>query len=144
MRNGNKMGAWTPTLPQNEFLPYLWGMETDKIKGIRLYTFQFLPYLWGMETLKPQTFNTVTPIVLTVPMRNGNLSEMDDSMIDLTFLPYLWGMETQLRCERLCFSWLVLTVPMRNGNSDAYGVLIGNGWVLTVPMRNGNHIWQSN
>jgi len=34
----------------DQFLPYLWGMETDenvkKLKALQT----FLPYLWGMET----------------------------------------------------------------------------------------------
>jgi len=58
-------------------------------------------------------------IVLTVPMRNGNLKKNSPANTGAI---------------------LVLTVPMRNGNLHTWILL---GWsmvVLTVPMRNGNRV----
>jgi len=69
------------------------------------YTHRFLPYLWGMETwLACQEIMSFV-VVLTVPMRNGNVS----------FRSFL----RQFRAR-------VLTVPMRNGNNKNYGAQIDN------------------
>ena len=79
-----------------QFLPYLWGMETEEfLLHVEEFFFLFLPYLWGMETRcgvayaegpylcsyrtyeewkhsPNQTFALCVFQVLTVPMRNGN------------------------------------------------------------------------
>ncbi len=72
MRNGNRI-----ELPQledvvNQFLPYLWGMETISKLRTPVREPWFLPYLWGMETCLTSTQDQTHP----------------------RFLPYLWGMET--------------------------------------------------
>ncbi len=116
------------------------------------------------EEWKPTTRDiaSITFLVLTVPMRNGNRTLLEnilglvigsyrtyedwklfqriDNLISfIEFLPYLWGMET-LYCKKRRWRSRVLTVPMRNGNR------ILKIWVqqclnvLTVPMRNGNRI----
>jgi len=98
------------------FLPYLWGMETFLATYSIPKWFRFLPYLWGMETNDAHAKRLCTHSsyrtyeewkqylndtirkrkwVLTVPMRNGNLVQVD------------------YNCQ---FAW-VLTVPMRNGNA---------------------------
>jgi len=104
--------------------------------------------------------------VLTVPMRNGNVSYEVRCKTLLKFLPYLWGMETVrqqfiqpcvARSYRTYEEWkqvqipdkniiqMVLTVPMRNGNNRLLYVLLPIFYVLTVPMRNGNGVsrWKS-
>jgi len=70
-----KPSTWVSTsvLSMFKFLPYLWGMETT----LRWHRppracHGFLPYLWGMETFF-QYQATFPDLVLTVPMRNGNL-----------------------------------------------------------------------
>ena len=79
------------------FLPYLWGMETGRMIIKTPSAFQFLPYLWGMETLVPKRWIHCRIQVLTVPMRNGNVSGNNYSVTyNREFLPYLWGMETPL------------------------------------------------
>ena len=101
-----------------QFLPYLWGMETHIHTGVRNGVRLFLPYLWGMETFVYRLF-ICWHNVLTVPMRNGNLSvqtcrwsllhgsyrtyeewklaSLTDFYEQFTeFLPYLWGMETSI------------------------------------------------
>jgi len=121
------------------FLPYLWGMETcskyefhkwdtssyrtyEEWKQVQILIISRCTFLvltvpmrngniwnWTANTPKNQS-------VLTVPMRNGN--ELFSSPLSppfFWFLPYLWGMETTVfwstsKVEK------VLTVPMRNGN----------------------------
>ena len=93
MRNGNY-----DNVPHHVsailFLPYLWGMETSIKRSQKPCSCSFLPYLWGMETQvrTDSCFNFSK--VLTVPMRNGNLSTVDFILCSDEFLPYLWGMET--------------------------------------------------
>ena len=77
-------------------------------------------------------------LVLTVPMRNGNIEKVKYSPYPILssyrtyeewkppYLPYLSLMK------------YVLTVPMRNGNSRRFSIKELKEKVLTVPMRNGN------
>ena len=72
MRNGNYWG-WTKILSIFWFLPYLWGMETDVSKKIcpQSMSGSYRTY----EEWKPNSLSLLplyTPLVLTVPMRNGN------------------------------------------------------------------------
>jgi len=76
--------------------------------------------------------------VLTVPMRNGNITSWTIMFIEIRFLPYLWGMETCFAGCHWYGSFCVLTVPMRNGNASTEYLLSSPSLVLTVPMRNGN------
>jgi len=138
MRNGNEVLEVFETKSHLAFLPYLWGMETWycfliyfwDLGSYRTYeewkpdehdsppplSCKFLPYLWGMETfylLKTKLFEYLVltvPMrngnlslthhnkchyrVLTVPMRNGNMHLSEASQLQYMFLPYLWGMET--------------------------------------------------
>ena len=57
---------------KEEFLPYLWGMETQAVSWRIRAIGKFLPYLWGMETFE----------------------SIACGQHDTRFLPYLWGMET--------------------------------------------------
>ena len=130
---------WISSL-NSSFLPYLWGMETSSPGHQYKRTSVFLPYLWGMETMKIRklmklclsSYRTyeewklpsnnmfgMKDLVLTVPMRNGNLLELW-KMLEIGF---------------------VLTVPMRNGNSFLTSSFKSFFKVLTVPMRNGNFWW---
>ena len=95
MRNGNSVSTLQETSKFLQFLPYLWGMETIEEKPYLLISCWFLPYLWGMET-NLKTSILQSNLVLTVPMRNGNISST--LIISNAVAP-------------------VLTVPMRNGNS---------------------------
>jgi len=131
------------------FLPYLWGMETEKFVGILTCWIRFLPYLWGMETSFATFSEYIATLVLTVPMRNGNITDCSNSPryclvltvpmrngnsistimyanASDTFLPYLWGMETLCNHVRDCLWHRVLTVPMRNGNSSVHRLV----WLL--------------
>jgi len=159
MRNGNFLPLrWDRACLT--FLPYLWGMETEKCRPKSSIDRKFLPYLWGMET-EMVLYSLMRLIsVLTVPMRNGNpCCEMivlrsssgsyrtyeewkHSALIGVTvlnvwFLPYLWGMETSILFQ-MDHQSQVLTVPMRNGNEFLRGVRLPVLRVLTVPMRNGN------
>jgi len=81
---------------------------------------EFLPYLWGMETFERGFLYVHLPTVLTVPMRNGNVGTVhlptEHEMSSYrtyeewkrsyasknkgtwtAFLPYLWGMETCMK-----------------------------------------------
>ena len=78
-------------------------------------------------------------LVLTVPMRNGNIKREPVLLSTYRFLPYLWGMETMIHDKFDIPIYLVLTVPMRNGNRGTIKLLPMPVGVLTVPMRNGNH-----
>mgnify|MGYP006972346440 CR=1 FL=1 len=92
-----------------------------------------------METRRPTSELKNICIVLTVPMRNGNVTDGATPKIPLAssyrtyeewkliqftmnadqkpaFLPYLWGMETRLNNRGQIYLNTVLTVPMRNGN----------------------------
>ena len=79
-----------------------------------------------------------TRLVLTVPMRNGNIPLIFIFNNSSEFLPYLWGMETRESPSGKRKGLEVLTVPMRNGNALCQGPLATLYRVLTVPMRNGN------
>ena len=68
--------------------------------------------------------------VLTVPMRNGNINQLNNLSSAGGFLPYLWGMETSVSYSRNVVAALVLTVPMRNGNSIQRGIIIMDIWFL--------------
>jgi len=95
MRNGNKYLIITSfeTVP---FLPYLWGMETlageygllsHWLRSYRTYE------EWKQSSGSLQVDDATK--VLTVPMRNGNISVCTVSnLVSKPFLPYLWGMET--------------------------------------------------
>ena len=138
MRNGN-YDTYAPNGRVLEFLPYLWGMETSPWRCQIWPRTLFLPYLWGMETICHFPTSFTQPLVLTVPMRNGNETALTISRSKkgsyrtyeewkpsyrplrnqrpFMFLPYLWGMETEL-LGITEDSDLVLTVPMRNGNKN--------------------------
>jgi len=121
-----------------EFLPYLWGMETQGKVELLYLSSQFLPYLWGMETMPILKRNIYPLLVLTVPMRNGNEHEQPEIYKKYLFLPYLWGMETKIFRTPHYQARAVLTVPMRNGNVVTPKSTVKLYIVLTVPMRNGN------
>ncbi len=136
-----------------ETLSFRWRWRWFQIRSYRTY-----------EEWKLLLSNTVLQSVanvLTVPMRNGNVTPNSLRFIaPNSFLPYLWGMETyvvhcfkQFLCQVLTVpmrngnvgyrvrqqaSLLVLTVPMRNGNFRLFAQLTAEPSVLTVPMRNGN------
>jgi len=98
------------------FLPYLWGMETEKCNGngklnecsYRTYEEWKHPYVIlnaakqeFVLTVPMRNGNPVNPAgnskhfpVLTVPMRNGNVLLRLRIFQWCRFLPYLWGMET--------------------------------------------------
>jgi len=94
MRNGNKVLKMHNSL-QKQFLPYLWGMETNSV---------WIPLVRWVRvlTVPMRNGNTFNPIsrnnwvyVLTVPMRNGNNGMLKSTSKTFAgFLPYLWGMET--------------------------------------------------
>jgi len=79
----------------NQFLPYLWGMETEGDAQKHDTGTKFLPYLWGMETTirvdcsircefgSYRTYEEWKPHLVLLHSISRN-----------SFLPYLWGMET--------------------------------------------------
>jgi len=114
-----------------------------------------------METIQQAYLPSYSPPVLTVPMRNGNvtlISLLKTSVLVLTvpmrngnhlqacFVPLAvhrsyrtyeeWKRTTERGIDK---SGYVLTVPMRNGNEPLQSALLSCFFrVLTVPMRNGN------
>ena len=145
----------------NQFLPYLWGMETNfwmfhnnlvfnssyrTYEEWKQYTFQVVwctilvltvPMRNGNITSVP---TVATPnMVLTVPMRNGNWGECDANwkiQREVLTVPMRNGNEVQFQLGYK--GYLVLTVPMRNGNALVILFMLCSYIVLTVPMRNGN------
>jgi len=143
------------------FLPYLWGMETCISQHARITMARFLPYLWGMETLLQLLPLSPLPLVLTVPMRNGNLlpffhHQQQETSSYRTYeewkRPFLNELVDDIQGSyRTYEEWklpfpgfstflcqIVLTVPMRNGNWSERNLSSKILFVLTVPMRNGN------
>ena len=140
MRNGNNTFSWNHIIPSNVLtVPMRNGNHIGQADEVPVWLV-FLPYLWGMETLRRRGVWVRTYLVLTVPMRNGNpwwknriLTRQNSSyrtyeewkrgngykvalnhlgsyrtyeewkhsgctsptIIPFLFLPYLWGMETQ-------------------------------------------------
>ena len=182
MRNGNSSVEQNTLQGMREFLPYLWGMETTPFHRKSQYLFssyrtyeewkpvfcafvltcwkpEFLPYLWGMETPLPYNYLPLGCVltvpmrngnmsnnlptkkisnVLTVPMRNGNNASSSKSFNDsYQFLPYLWGMETVFLLPKAC--WFVRSYRTYEEWKLAFMLIPPlSFWVLTVPMRNGN------
>jgi len=161
MRNGNfKLinHFLNLTIP---FLPYLWGMETEKFVNDMEIEGEFLPYLWGMETAvgnslsytgQPSSYRTYEEWKL----------EVINSIVNVIKGSYRTYEEWKLVSSSVLplSSAFVLTVPMRNGNQTMHDILqkVGeflpylwgmetrylchriafSNYVLTVPMRNGN------
>ena len=94
MRNWNSPVFCLAPLSHFKFLPYLWGIETERNYQTRSYWTQFLPYLWGIETF----INTFYFFVcfLFLPYLWGIETELSwhNSFNKTWFLPYLWGIET--------------------------------------------------
>jgi len=107
-------------------------------------------------------------VVLTVPMRNGNIAGFGPcgSYCIFGFLPYLWGMETTKKTTILAHIWLcsyrTYEEWKRGGVTGAQAISVcsyrtyeewkqllstfvqlGLKVVLTVPMRNGNRYEKS-
>jgi len=126
-----------------EFWAYLWGIETIW----RLFTLplgrEFWAYLWGIETIIPCVCSCIFHGVLSLPMRNWNITSSSvltifligfeptyeelkqDKTFDRTshtfeFWAYLWGIETLLYTKSFLSSFLVLSLPMRNWNSYSW------------------------
>ena len=120
-----------------QFLPYLWGMETPSQARLssrdscsyrtyeewkpfyaarKIAWIKFLPYLWGMETRIIHIFRIANTIVLTVPMRNGNLEEEKVNTAALLSSYRTYEEWKQLFDKIKGERQRVLTVPMRNGN----------------------------
>ena len=188
MRNGNSSSSFASTDPVSSyrtyeewkpvfhlqadvdnllFLPYLWGMETQKILHVAHFYHLFLPYLWGMETTQYQQTPEHYFLVLTVPMRNGNRVRNTERKVIAWVLTVpmrngniqhqIWICHLRISSYRtyeewkhlsdlfeVQSQWWVLTVPMRNGNSTKAWDLRTVNSVLTVPMRNGNaELWNT-
>jgi len=143
------------------FLPYLWGMETMVWHISCHWELMFLPYLWGMETLGELATATQGNTVLTVPMRNGNLTiirlaqtqdmcsyrtyeewKLDriSSILLLKKSSYRTYEEWKPHSGRICFASQQWFLPYLWGMETLKAMLIAerNVKVLTVPMRNGN------
>jgi len=96
-------------------------METQECNIWQYFTTEeFLSYLWGMETISVAPHFQKSFFVLILPMRNGNIhfdtmllfllflrsyptyeewkpsESVDTSILNISFLSYLWGMETLL------------------------------------------------
>jgi len=156
---------WTPRIWEAifGFLPYLWGMETQRKvekpgKGIKVLTVPMrngnsdksdsTRYHWSVLTVPMRNGNYIAASlaytrsfsVLTVPMRNGNERNCQDySNSSRKFLPYLWGMETTPGCAGRFVSASPF-LPYLWGMETAITRFWISVWtrVLTVPMRNGN------
>jgi len=83
MRNGNEYQE-DDEATRVRFLPYLWGMETKMIQfWVRIqFESSYRTYEeWKLENIKPLSNELY---VLTVPMRNGNVSEDDFVQQDIS------------------------------------------------------------
>ena len=123
-----------------EFVGYLWGIETGERNWACKGSPRFVGYLWGIETEFASPFRLSHPwFVCRLPMRNWNETDFTRSLMLM----------------------LVCRLPMRNWNHDPYikgdgfksrfvGYLWGIetrasgktptalGWVCRLPMRNWN------
>jgi len=92
-------------------------METYIYCNGRYGGVKFLPYLWGMETICFACDFYLRFLVLTVPMRNGNVA-CTAKANDMTQCSYRTYEEWKLsHLAKSSSTSSVLTVPMRNGNS---------------------------
>jgi len=138
MRNGNPR-AYADIDSETAFLPYLWGMETNfwMFHNNLVFNSSYRTY----EEWKQYTFQVVwcTILVLTVPMRNGNITSVPtvatpNMVLTVPMRNGNWGeCDANWKIQRE-----VLTVPMRNGNEVQFQLGYKGYLVLTVPMRNGN------
>jgi len=115
MRNGNNRVERQDIIGY-QFLPYLWGMETSNSKNYTRKEHQSSYRTYEEWKLMKEEAKYINKLVLTVPMRNGNVKNSICSNIEN----------------------IVLTVPMRNGNNSSSVSASSTTSVLTVPMRNGN------
>ena len=99
----------------------------------------FLAYLWGIETFYSTNWNDYFIIfVLSLPMRDWNISSSTSSLIIKSFLAYLWGIETEFYTVShffyipfLAYLWGIETIK-------PYSSLIIVNYVLSLPMRDWN------
>ncbi len=94
MRHWNSKNTLVSSSKRLQFLLYLWGIETKKIKRYLIYLFIFLLYLWGIETAKQ-------PLIM---------------ICQEAFLLYLWGIETYILHLTLLIIIIIFTLPMRHWN----------------------------
>ena len=59
-------------MKSDEFLQYLWGIETPTCYIRNTFNNRFLQYLWGIETQYRINTAGMGEQVFTVPMRNWN------------------------------------------------------------------------
>ncbi len=123
-----------------EFLSYLWGMETrQNIKERYRSEKLFLSYLWGMETNlqipKPSFHLRSYPTYEEWKQENKEMGKRKCSK----FLSYLWGMETRI-CLLDTILLLYCSYPTYEEWKQGRKKYV-KGWfhgVLILPMRNGN------
>jgi len=95
MRNGNNRFEFRVVIGNLWFLPYLWGMETRKWRGLnvtnegsyRTYEEWKLGIKYSLVSCWPRSYRTYEEWKLYLP--NKTKSTL------IQFLPYLWGMETK-------------------------------------------------
>ena len=80
------------SISPTEFLPYLWGIETDASMLPRYHEYGFLPYLWGIET----------SIILKWMFR-----------ISYCFYPTYEALKLLFFFRNLHFLYIVFTLPIR-------------------------------
>ena len=76
--------------------------------------------------------------VISLPMRNWNLSAQPNKGILSSLLVYLWGIETLQASDRAGGKGNVISLPMRNWNGFRHSKLEYVEMVISLPMRNWN------
>ena len=161
MRNGNKAAQEKLEKEAGEFLPYLWGMETQglnfclpfvRFSSYRTYEeWKLLHFFLGSEVIhcsyrtyeewKPSLSRvSISSTIEFLPYLWGMETLLNSSVVRwvIKFLPYLWGMETAIReIWNMCSIGSYRTYEEWKHVSNL--ILFPSFFcVLTVPMRNGN------
>ena len=146
---------------KNQFLNFLWGMETVKMIMDDICTHWFLNFLWGMETRRGMNVNIICQWrfwtsyegwkpkerLCGVGMPIGFLNflwgmetysgSFSFAVITL-FLNFLWGMETNGRAHILSFDNVFLNFLWGMETGRALIVRWAGACVFELPMRDGN------
>ena len=117
MRDWNGGIGFRSPLSTQEFVSYLWGIETSNIRSSGSTIKMFVSYLWGIETIQEA-------------LQMGRYKP---------FVSYLWGIETSHNRFPLQQTGNVCILPMRDWNLKYWRDFLSWYFVCILPMRDWNH-----
>ena len=123
-------------------LVYLWGIETVFSPSPSPSSCPLLVYLWGIETVEYTNIYLGNKPVISLPMRNWNLSIVMPSISARTsLLVYLWGIETLIPVRDMSSSRLLLVYLWGIETVFSPSPSSCPAWVISLPMRNWNYLY---